>query len=81
VHIIQYIEHSCAYILNNPPTFLHLTMPAFFPLFFFFFIPSATFVVRHGQHIVSCFNNLRACTIVGRVTVDGVDLAHVLTVD
>jgi len=79
--IIQYIKHLCTYISNDPPTFLHLTMPAFFPLFFFFFIPSTTFVIHHGQHVISHFNNLHAHAIVSRVTVDGVDLAHALAVD
>jgi len=81
VHIIWYIEHLYTYILNDTPTFLHLTMPAFFPLFFFFFIPGTAFIIRHGQHVISHFNNLRTHAIVGRVTVDGVDLAHVLAVD
>jgi len=48
MHVIWYIERLCTYILNDPPTFLHLTMPAFFPLFFFFFIPGTTFVIHHG---------------------------------
>jgi len=48
VHIIWYIERLCTYILNDTPTFLHLTMPAFFPLFFFFFIPGTAFIVHHG---------------------------------
>jgi len=81
VHIIRYIKCLCAYISNDPPTFLYLTMPAFFPLFFFFFVPGAAFIIHHGRHIVSHFNNPCARAIVGGVTVDGVDLAHVLAVD